>query len=391
MAYGATEPYMAGQVVVLAAGEHKTGLTFRLPQLGVLTGTVVDVDGEPAQRVGLQAQRRQFQRGKAVWMQAGWANTDSNGHYRIFHVMPGKYLLSARKYDQPPPAPTAPGQEPDTNRLVYGNTYFPGTLERQQARVVAVGPGQTVDNLDIPLLQSRPITLEVQSDSPAPASEAPTEADLANGGGGGGAPTPFVQLSLVEQNSDMPGGGQFGGGFPLGSRSVFNDLEPGRYVLGAEVTMDGRLYAAREELDLSGGSASVTLHFAPAVDLPGHVRLEGARESASGGSCVSRGGRLQQPARRRGPRAAGWFVRPEECPARDLGYWLRSDSEGRICEVDDARRRGRTARRHERNGGDEGAAGHRGERGGCAGERGRWRAAWRGPCWPRRRARWRAC
>jgi hypothetical protein len=53
--------------------------------------------------------------------------------------------------------------------------------------------------------------------------------------------------------------------------------------LTGEVTLDGRLYAARDELDLAGGSVSVTLHFAPAVDLAGHVRIEGEPGSAAGG------------------------------------------------------------------------------------------------------------
>jgi hypothetical protein len=53
--------------------------------------------------------------------------------------------------------------------------------------------------------------------------------------------------------------------------------------LSGEVTLDGRLYAAREELDLSGGSLSVILRFAPAVDLAGHVRIDGTAGSAAGG------------------------------------------------------------------------------------------------------------
>jgi hypothetical protein len=54
-------------------------------------------------------------------------------------------------------------------------------------------------------------------------------------------------------------------------------------MLTGEITLDGRLYAAREELDLAGGSASVTLRFAPAVDLTGHVRIEGVPGSVAGG------------------------------------------------------------------------------------------------------------
>ncbi len=285
MDYGATHPNMAGRVVVLAAGENKQGIDIRLPQLGVITGTIMDVDGEPAARVGVQALRHEFQRGKAVWTQSGWANTDSDGRYRMFHLMPGKYLLTARKYDQPQPPPSPQASDGGAGRLVYATTYFPGTLDRQQAKAVVLGPGETLENIDIDVLQSRPIVLDVQGDLPAPPVPEPPAAD---GNPPDGPPQmppqpAFVQLNLVEKNSTAPGAAQYGGGFPVGSRFVFNDLLPGRYVLSGEVTLEGRLFAAREELDLSGGSLNVTLHFAPAIDLAGHVRMEGGPGSATGG------------------------------------------------------------------------------------------------------------
>jgi protocatechuate 3,4-dioxygenase beta subunit len=289
MDFGATHPYMAGHVIVLAAGEQKKSIDIQLPQLAAMTGTVIDVDGGPAPRVGVQALHREFQRGKAVWTPAGWANTDSEGHYRLFHLMPGKYLLTAKKFDQPPPPPTPQVQEGDAGRLVYAMTYFPGTLERQQAKPVVLGPGETVENIDIPLLQGRPIVLEVQADLPVPApqptvpDQPATDGNPPEGSPPVNQPNQFVQLSLAEKNSSMANGAQFGGGFPIGGRSTFNDLQPGRYVLSGEVTLDGRLYAAREELDLSGGSLSVILRFAPAVDLAGHVRIDGTAGSAAGG------------------------------------------------------------------------------------------------------------
>lgn len=284
MAYGATRPFMAGRIVVLAAGEQKTGIVIQLPQLAAMTGTVKDVDGGPAPRAAVQALRQEFQRGKAVWTQAGWASTDADGRYRMFYMMPGKYLVNAKTFDQLPPPPT-PDQDSGAGRLAYATTYFPGTLDRQRARPVALGPGENVENIDIPLLQSRPIVLDVQSDLPAlPTPEPAVDDSLADSGKPAVIPQPpYVQLSLVEKKGTASNASQTGGGFPIGGRFVFNDLEPGRYVLSGEVTLDGRLFAAREELDLAGGSLSVNLHFAPAVDLAGHVRFEGAGASAAGG------------------------------------------------------------------------------------------------------------
>jgi len=286
MDYGATRPFMAGRVVVLAAGEQKKSIDIQLPQLAVITGTVTDVDGTPAPRASVQPLRREFQRGKAAWVQAGWANSDSEGHYRLFHLMPGKYLVTAKKFDQPPLPPAPPGQEDGADRLAYMTTFYPGTLERQQARQIVVGPGETVENIDIPLIQSRPVVLEVEAESPVPAPPPVVPDQPAADGSPAPPPSPpnqFVQLSLVEEIPGGSNGAQLGGGFPIGAQSTFNDLQPGRYVLSGEVTVDGRLYTARENLDLAGGSVRVNLRFAPAVDLAGHVRIEGAPESAAGG------------------------------------------------------------------------------------------------------------
>lgn len=284
MDYGATRPYMAGQAIALALGEQKAGLVIQLPQLATITGTVTDTDGEPAPHVGVQAFRHEFQRGKPVWTQAGWANTDSDGRFRMFHMMPGRYLLAAKLFDQPQQS-QAPEQDGGTGRLAYATTYYPGTLDHRQAKPVVLGPGETVENIDIPSLQARPIVLEVQGDLPAPAAPEPAVAD---GNGDNDRPParsqpPFVQLSMVEKNAPAPNNAQYGGGFPVGSQFVFNNLLPGQYVLSGEVTLDGRLFSAREELDLSGGSLNVRLHFAPAIDLAGHVRIEDAAATAAGG------------------------------------------------------------------------------------------------------------
>lgn len=282
MEYGATRPYMAGYAIALAAGERKTDIVVQLPQLAVLTGTVLDVDGEPAHGVGVQALHHEFQRGKAVWTQAGWAYTDSNGRYRLFHMLPGKYLVTAKYFEPPRAAPQ--DEDAATGRLVYATTYFPGALDPRQARILALGPGETLEDIDIRLLQSRPIVLDVQGDITAPvAGPAAEEGHAEIGKPTIGSPASFVQLSLMERNSSTPSGTQLGGGFPIGSRYVFKDLLPGRYVLSGEVTLDGRLYAAREELDLSGGSLSLTLKFAPAVDLAGHVRIEDGSMGVAGG------------------------------------------------------------------------------------------------------------
>lgn len=282
MAYGARRPFGEGRVIALAAGEHITDLTIGLPRLGVISGTVTGADGEPLAQAWVQALRRQFARGKLGWAQWAGAQTDDKGRFRLSGVVPGRYLVSASKQFEtiPQPNPGDPAAE-QNNRLAYATTYAPGTPLRHEAREIALGPGQTLEGVDIAMLLIRPIKLGVQAQLPVqlpppetaePSPDAPPPPQPPN--------LPFVQIHLA----DAPGAGtltNWGGGFPVGGRFDYQNLQPGKYLLSGEATIDGRMYVARQEVDLSGGDLDVTLQFAPAIELRGSLRLEGAGAGAA--------------------------------------------------------------------------------------------------------------
>jgi hypothetical protein len=282
MAYGARRPFAEGRVLALGAGEQITDLTIGLPRLGVIAGTVTGADGEPLAQVNIQALRRQFARGKLSWTSWGGAGTDDKGRFRLFGVAPGRYVVSASKqFDTIPVSnPGDPAAE-QNNRLGYATTYAPGTPLRHEARDIVLQPGQTLEGVDIAMQVIRPIKLGVQAQLPVQLP--PPEA-------GDSTPNvpppprpqnqPFVNIHL----SDAPGADtltNWGGGFPVGGRFDYPNLQPGKYVLSGEVTIDGRMYVARQEVDLSGGELEVTLQFAPAIELRGSLRLEGAGMGAA--------------------------------------------------------------------------------------------------------------
>lgn len=281
MAYGARRPFAEGRALALGAGEQITDLTIGLPRLGVIAGTVTGADGEPLAQANIQALRRQFTRGKLSWDARGVAQTDDKGRFRLFGVAPGRYLVSASKqFETIPPANSGDPAE-QNNRLAYATTYAPGTALRHEAREIELGPGQTLEGVEIAMLLIRPIKLGVQAQLPVPlpvpeagetAPDAPLPPRPQN--------PPFVNIHL----SDAPGADtltNWSGGFPVGGRFDYPNLQPGKYVLSGEVTIDGRMYVARQEVDLSGGELEVTLPFAPAIELRGSLRLEGAGMGAA--------------------------------------------------------------------------------------------------------------
>ncbi|MGD0577513.1 MAG: carboxypeptidase-like regulatory domain-containing protein, partial [Bryobacteraceae bacterium] len=278
MAYGARRPSGEGRVIELGAGENIADLTIRLPRLGVITGTVTGADGEPLTQASVQALRRQFARGKLGWAPWRYAQTDDKGRFRLFGVVPGRYLVSASKqFETIPLVNTADPAEEQNNRLGYATTYAPGTALRHEAREIEVGPGQTVEGVEIPMQVIRPIKLGVQAQLPV---QLPLPETGEISPDAPPPPQPLNRPNISVQLTDAPGSSDtmtnWGGGFPAGGRFEYQNLQPGRYELSGEVTIDGRVYVARQEVDLSGGELEVTLQFALAFELRGRLRLEGA-------------------------------------------------------------------------------------------------------------------
>jgi hypothetical protein len=295
MAYGSSRPYGQGRVLVLSAGEHVTDLTIRLPRLGVISGTVTGVDGEPLAAAQVQALRRQFARGQLGWTPWHYAQADGQGRFRLFGLTPGKYLIAASKQFEDIPTltparnPSDPAAE-QNDRLAYATTFAPGTPRREEAREIDLQPGQALEGVAIAMQVMRPLKLSVQAQLPV---QVPTPETSEIPPDGTPLPPPrrqdqpIVRLSLMEAPGGFGGVTNWGGGMETGGRFDYPNLQPGKYVLSGEVTIDSRMYAARQEIELSGADADVTLVFAPAIALRGSLRLEGPGAGSAAGHHVN--------------------------------------------------------------------------------------------------------
>jgi hypothetical protein len=108
---------------------------------GVISGKIVDVDGDPMAGVGVNATISGTSGLAAQRYRAGSAVTNDLGEYRIADLRPGKYLISARPSQRVPEDRGEEGEKAK-ERLVYMSTYFPGTLDKSQAVVVEVRSGE---------------------------------------------------------------------------------------------------------------------------------------------------------------------------------------------------------------------------------------------------------
>ncbi len=92
--YGQPRPGRAGTPIQLADGQKFTA-NLQLPRGSVITGTVVDENGEPSPQTPVRVMRVVTQNGRRTLQGSNNATTDDRGIYRIFGLLPGDYVVCA--------------------------------------------------------------------------------------------------------------------------------------------------------------------------------------------------------------------------------------------------------------------------------------------------------
>jgi hypothetical protein len=82
--YGQRRPLQPGTPVQLADGQEIATIDLRLVRGGLITGRVLDEDGEPLARAIVTVQRYQYVRGERQLSPAGGDQSDDRGQYRVF-------------------------------------------------------------------------------------------------------------------------------------------------------------------------------------------------------------------------------------------------------------------------------------------------------------------
>jgi len=117
-------------------------LRVRNPHFGVISGRIVNVNGELAAGANVSAMRiseRSF--GTSM-------HTDENGSYRIIGMPAGEYIVSA----SPPPKTLNGGERPKGMEGLLGATYFPSTIDPHNSPAVAVYPDRETGDINITLV-----------------------------------------------------------------------------------------------------------------------------------------------------------------------------------------------------------------------------------------------
>ena len=149
---------------VLMVGENQqlTGVVVRLIPHAVISGRVLDADGEALAGVQVVALRWGYVNGKRQLTRAGTGSTfltNDLGEYRIAGLAVGNYFVMAGtpRVGMLYPYSDRPPQE--TPELAHTNTYYAAATDPAAATPVRALAGREVRGMDIKLIKTRTVSI----------------------------------------------------------------------------------------------------------------------------------------------------------------------------------------------------------------------------------------
>jgi len=130
--YGQPELKSPKQVAVILEGKKHAGVDIAFTIDNFLRGQVIGPDGKPMARVCVYL--------LAPEQKESWGPhdcTDENGRFEITSIPEGEYVLVSNQDGKP------------SSREPFGKIFYPNVTEREQAAVISIHRGQTVNDINV--------------------------------------------------------------------------------------------------------------------------------------------------------------------------------------------------------------------------------------------------
>ena len=236
--------------VTLKAGDAVSDLTVEITQAAVITGRVVDNDGDPVENAIVRAVPVGGNSPISVVIDRMFSSTDDRGEFRISGA-PGKFYITATKqrWQNAVREIRSDGSEIP----VYRETWYPSADSQAAGTVVSAVAGKELSGIDIRLLRNHRLAISgVVTGIPAGSDHVQVSA--------------HTEYRMVPATPDAEGKFSFAG------------LPPDHYRLTARYEAGGLLLSSREvEVSLEGADENdVNLALAGPEEISGNVEIEGA-------------------------------------------------------------------------------------------------------------------
>lgn len=316
--YGQRTPTGNGVVVPVSASQRLM-IDLKLLQASVVSGRIINADGEPAAQATVQAYTYQYSNGQRSLAEVNNVQTNDLGEYRLFGLAPGEYFVSVTNSDADDDSPVGVvdvSQNRDERggaagalrvltaiadrrgplvQALAGSTappvFYPGTIDPDGAIPITVPASVEVRGTDFQLRPMRTATVSGRVVAPFPLGQ-DNNATFAvrPRGGNGQEAAPFVQLANapVQLSLNRVGNSRTGlagllnlrlGTTPVNPDGSFEikGVAPGEYNLTATARdPNGQQYTSRTRINVgSSDVANLTVSVRPGVELRGRIILDG--------------------------------------------------------------------------------------------------------------------
>lgn len=255
--YGSRQNSMMGTTIKVGQGQDLRELNFKLLPQAVITGRVLDEEGEPLARVQIQVLRRRYFRGKQQPMPMGGGMTLDTGEFRVSDLAPGKYWISASYRGQMMFGEAPARNTADKPEETYVTTYHPSSPDHEAARQIEVQAGQELSGIDIRMRKGRVYRIRGKVSSSGPVRNLrlvvmPREGAPFFGFGGMG--------SMVKED----------GSFEIGG------VQPGSYYVTATPTQGMMSSLGKVGVDVGDANVeNVALVLGSGSGMKGSIRIDG--------------------------------------------------------------------------------------------------------------------
>ena len=264
MNYGASRSGRPGAPVIVVAGETRR-ITIALPRGAVITGTIRDIDGQPAQGIAVTAyERRVISRSGPRYVSRGSPAlpTDDRGVYRIYGLPAGEYLIAVEPQMRSRTllgdrVQTIANGVPDDRELALTQVFHPSAVDDAAATRVTVRAGEERSGVDV-RLQYVPLA-SVSGLAAVGSGWSPAEVAIARVGD--------VRNQAAQRSTRTDDAGRFS----------FGGLPPGGYRLLAQSTSAaGGVATAAADVTLEGEDVgNISLALQPVLAISGLLVFRG--------------------------------------------------------------------------------------------------------------------
>ena len=228
-----------------------------MTRAGVIAGRVVDASGAPVSDTQVTAMRYRYVAGMRRLMLFTFSRTSDTGDFRLFDLPPGQYYIDAQTLD------SRVIVNPNT-REILAATYYPSATNLRDAETITIGPGQTIEPLNIRLRTTRTFTLSglVVDSNGRPLAEALVQAG------------PRLSMAAGQWiTSSVRPDGTF----------ALTGLQPSEYVVHVSAHRIGREEFVAVPVDMTSGDVSrLRIVAPPPTPITGRVIIDPAELGATG-------------------------------------------------------------------------------------------------------------